>query len=148
MQQFAPSAANNHGASTMAAAWYDTRLSPHTWGDLATQTSGGFGTSAPPTSGYPNVLVLDAPQGRHSGAPGIFGSWIADEQLASGVNVPYAQRGVLGNTPWGDYEGMAVDSSTNSFYPVWGDGRNLTAVTCATPSAGCASLLAMTQWRP
>ena len=114
VQQFAPSAANKHSASTMTAAWHDTRLSPHTWGDLATQTSGGFGTSAPPTSGYPNVLILDAPQGRHSGAPGIFGSWIADEQLASGVNVPYAQLGVLGNTPWGDYEGMAVD--THQFF--------------------------------
>ena len=148
VEQFAASAANNTAAATMAVAWHDTRLSPHTWPDLPAVTSGGFGTSPPPLQNYPQTFLFDAPQGRHSGAFGIIGSWIADEQLASGANVPSPFLGVNGNTPWGDYEGMAVDVVTNSFYPVWADERQLSFGACPTPASLCNSILNTTQWKP
>ena len=145
VEQFAPSAANNLGAGTMAAAWHDTRLTPHTWGDPVTQTSGGFGTSAPPINPYPPILQ-DAPHGRHSNTLGFFGSWFIDEQLASGVNVPFLPLGLFGHTPWDDYEGMAVDTFTHFLYPVWGDSRNLTVADCPTSiTQTCKSLVVTTQ---
>ena len=44
--------------------------------------------------------------------------------MANGAGVPFVNTGVNGNTPWGDYEGMAADQSFGTFYPAWGDDRN------------------------
>jgi hypothetical protein len=149
-QQFYPSAASLV-VGKMAVAWHDTRLTPHNWSDSA--SSGGPGTGAPPAGAvYPNIVLLDAPQGVHSNTYGLFGTWgfpIVTEQLASGVGVPFRQLGNNGgNTAWGDYEGMAVDAFTGSFYSIWGDARNLTPAICPNLSSGCSTTLFTTRWVP
>src|SRR5258708_13004426 len=42
---------------------------------------------------------------------------------SSGGTVPWLQADGIGNTAWGDYEGMAADPYTGAFYPAWGDDR-------------------------
>lgn len=134
----------------MAVAWHDTRQSVHSWSDGASNASGGFGTGSPPDLIWPNLSLRDNPQGRHSNAHGLFGSWFNDEFMASGAGVPFLELGLNGNTPWGDYESMAADPFTSSFYPVWADQRTLSVATnCPNQSStSCNSLLATTQWVP
>jgi hypothetical protein len=100
--QFMPSAAFTPGPganTTIAASWHDTRR------DAATPRGTIWGTFS---------KVGGTPTGT------FFGN---DLELAQGAaGIPWFFSGTNGNTPWGDYEGMASDRA-GTFFPAYGDNR-------------------------
>jgi hypothetical protein len=101
--QFMPSATWSNGQSapsTHAVVWHDTRLDPAT----------------------PRGVMW----GAFSHNFGIIGSFSNVEVDQAGPLAPWPFTGTNGNTPWGDYEGMASDMAPGTgptFFLAYGDNR-------------------------
>lgn len=92
--------ANGQSApSTHAVIWHDTRLDPVT----------------------PRGVMW----GAFSHSFGTIGSFSNVEVDQAGALAPWPFTGINGNTPWGDYEGMASDGApvTPTFFLSYGDNR-------------------------
>jgi len=109
VEQFAPSVSQMKpgGVIWTGVAWHDTRTTPN-----QANGSGGAGSGQP-------ILFQDAPNAIASKSGGGIGTYLPPTlvQLSSS---PFVNTGTNGNTPWGDYEGMASDPAFNAFYPAWG----------------------------
>lgn len=101
VDQFMPSAVwspTTGSATTHVVSWHDTRLKP-----------------TPPSNGVMWTAV--------SKASGGIGSFTINQQLTQGtIGIPWAFTASNGNTPWGDYEGMASDGA-GTFFPAYADER-------------------------
>ncbi len=98
------------GASRAAVAWHDTRDS--------------ISPMPPPPGPSPPVLNLQASIWGASFRPGTPKDHAPQTQsrISSGAGVPWTQTGTVGNTAWGDYEGMCAENGL--FHGFWGDDRS------------------------